>query len=153
MIQPRININVTIVPPIQSASNEPGKGARRGEEAKTARYTAPIDGAAMAFVPFAMEHHGRFGAKALALVDRISAMPSTLEYLADRGYTIFDNQGRPNRQVTGMHKMWAMQRLSTALMQGIAANVHDRLQQIVTAQTPAAARQPPYLHRMHFAGT
>jgi len=148
----RIAVDVTVVPPIQSANNELGKGARRAEEAKTARYTAPIDGAAMTFVPFAIEHHGRFGTKALGLIDRISSMPTTLEYLADRGYTIFDNQGRPNRQVTSMHKMWAMQRLSTALMQGIAANVHDRLQQIVTAQIPAAARQPPYLHRMHFVG-
>ena len=137
--------------PTPSAANELGRGARLAEERKTALYTAPIDGLAMSFVPFAVEHYGRFGKQALDLVSRISAMPATIEYLKDLGYVTHDSEGRPNPMVVGMHKAWAMQRLSTALMQGVAANIHDRLQQIVVAQVPASARHPPFLHRMHIS--
>ena len=144
-----INVDVTIVQPAPSAANELGRGARLAEERKTAMYTAPIAGPAMSFVPFAVEHYGRFGQQALDLVSRISTMPATIEYLKELGYVTHDSEGRPNPMVTGMHKAWAMQRLSTALMQGVAANIHDRLQQVVAAHVPAAARHPPFLHRMH----
>jgi hypothetical protein len=145
----RISVDVTIVQPVQSATNEPGRGARLAAERKTALYTAPIDGPSMLFIPFAVEQYGRFDPQALNLIDRISTMPATLEYLRDLGYITFGSDGRPNPMVVGMHKAWAMQRISTALMQGVAANIHDRLHQIAMAQVPDAARQPPLLHRMH----
>jgi hypothetical protein len=144
----RISVDVTIVQPAHSATNEPGRGARLAAERKTALYTAPVDGPSMRFVPFAVEHYGRFGTEALDLIDRISTMSSTLDYLRDFGYIVFGSDGNPNPMVVGMHKAWAMQRISTALMQGMAACIHDRLHQIAMAQVPEAARQPPLLHRM-----
>ena len=144
-----ISVDVTIVRPAPGVTNEAGRGARMAEARKTALYTAPIDGPSMQFVPFAVEHYGRFGTKALDLINRISTMPATLQYLGAMGYKVFDADGNPNPMVVGMHKAWAMQRISTALMQGIAANVHDRLSQIAAAQVPAAARNPPLLHHMH----
>ena len=97
----------------------------------------------MEFMPFAVEHHGRLGAQALQLVHRICTLPSMIDTLQDQGYKTHDPAtGRPYAIVLNIPKTWIMQRISTALMQGNAACVHDRLTRIQADQTPALAAPP-----------
>ena len=45
-----------------------------------------------------------------------------------QGYRTHDPRtGKPYRIIVNMYKTWIMQRISTALMQGMAACIHERL--------------------------
>ena len=93
-------------------------------------------------MPFAIEQYGRFGAKALKLVNCISTMPRVIQGLQNQGYRTHDpTTGKPYRAVEGdkgMVKTWIMQRISTALMQahGMAACIHEGLDNIQRDRTP-----------------
>ena len=94
--------------------------------------------------PFAIEQYGRFGAKALKLVHRISTPPQVMQGLLDYGYRTHDpTTGNPYRMAVGKVKTWIMQRIFTALMQGMAACVHERLDNIQRDRNPPEFRGLP----------
>lgn len=137
-------IDVTVAQP-NGNSLTPGAAAAAAEERKEELYQQPITHN-MEFMPFAIEQHGRFGAKALKLVHRISTLPQVIQGLQDQGYRTHDpTTGKPYRIVVGMVKNWIMQRISTALMQGMAACVHERLDNIQRERTPPEFRDLPPL--------
>ena len=71
--------------------------------------------------------------------------------LQDQGYKTHDPAtGRPYAIVLNIPKTWIMQRISTALMQGNAACVHDRLTRIQADQTPWQLRHVPGLTQAEF---
>ena len=66
--------------------------------------------------------------------------------LQDQGYKTHDPQTKkPYAIVYAIPRNWMMQRISTALMQGQAECVHERLHRIDTANIPRQFRHMPGL--------
>jgi hypothetical protein len=140
-----VAIDVTVVQPEETAAL-PGAGAAEAERGKEELYQQPIDHATE-FVPFALEHFGRPGQQALQFVDRISTLPTVFRGLQDQGYRTHDPRtGKPYRIIVNMYKTWIMQRISTALMQGMAACIHERLHRIHRDRTAPEFRDLPHIN-------
>ena len=66
-------------------------------------------------------------------------------YYRTKDMTHDPTTGKPYRIVVGMVKTWIMQRISIALMQGMAACIHERLDNIQRERTPPEFRDLPPL--------
>ena len=102
-------------------------------------------------MPSAIEPRGRLGKKALDLLHRICTLPEVLHRLQNRGYRTHDpgyrthNTGKPYAIVLNMYKNSIMQRISTALMQGMTACIRDRLRHICRDRTAPEFRGLPMI--------
>ena len=140
----QLAIDVTIAQPHPGAA-QPGHAAAAAERRKEQNYQHPLN-QNTEFMPFAIEQHGRLGPKALDLIRRISLLPSVTASLQDQGYRTHNPEtNEPYTIVYSIPRNWMMQRISTALMQGQAECVHERLHRIDTANIPRQFRHMPGL--------